>query len=414
MRAIVYPHDLATGGSQLIAIDCAAEVARLGHEVVVVGHPGPLVDRIDLLGLEFVALPRPRLRPTPSIVSALRREVRRRGIDVVHGYEWPPTLEALLATSGTRAAACSTVLSMSVAPFIPTHVPLTVGTEQIRDVELARGRRDVELIEPPVDTRLDSPDVDLPLEQFADRWGIDRRALTLVTVSRLVAEMKLEGILTAVDAVGRLARGRNVQLVVAGGGEAADRVGERAAAVNDALGRRVVVVTGELAAPRPAYAVADVVLGMGSSALRGMAFGAPLVVQGVGGYWELLTEESLPTFLRQGWFGKGPGAEGAVDRLTDILAGIADDEALRRRLGALSLRTVRDRFSLAAAARRLVALYERAAEADAHRSAGGTLRSTGGAAGRFLLHQLRTGAERMTGRAATEDFNSRPTLGRAR
>jgi hypothetical protein len=160
--------------------------------------------------------------------------------------------------------------------------------------------------------------------------------------------------------------------------------------------------------------VADVVLGMGSSALRGMAFGAPLVVQGVGGYWELLTEESLPTFLRQGWFGKGPGAEGAVDRLTDILAGIADDEALRRRLGALSLRTVRDRFSLAAAARRLVALYERAAEADAHRSAGGTLRSTGGAAGRFLLHQLRTGAERMTGRAATEDFNSRPTLGRAR
>ena len=67
--------------------------------------------------------------------------------------------------------------------------------------------------------------------------------------------------------------------------------------------RRVVVLTGQLADPRPAYSAADVILGMGSSALRGMAFGKPLVVQGERGFWELLTPDSASVFLRDGWYG---------------------------------------------------------------------------------------------------------------
>ena len=47
-------------------------------------------------------------------------------------------------------------------------------------------------------------------------------------------------------------------------------------------GRQVVLLTGEIADPRPAYAAADVVVGQGGSALRGMAFGKPLVVVGEG------------------------------------------------------------------------------------------------------------------------------------
>ena len=44
MKVLVYPHDLQIGGSQINAIDLAAEVAEHGHEAVVYAIDGPLRD----------------------------------------------------------------------------------------------------------------------------------------------------------------------------------------------------------------------------------------------------------------------------------------------------------------------------------------------------------------------------------
>jgi len=407
MRILTYPHDLTMGGSQLNAIDLSAEMQRAGHEVVVYGQPGVLVDRIRDAGLEFIASPRVRVRPTPAVVADLRRHLRRRSVDVVHGYEWPPTLEAVIAVRGTRTVPVSTVLSMSVAPFIPGYVPLLVGTEQIREAERRAGRSRVGLMEPPVDTRLNSPDVDLPLAGFCREWDLDPLAFTVVVVSRLAHEMKLEGILAAVEAVRSLERRYRVQLVVVGDGPALADVRGHASRANAALGRRAVVVTGELLDPRPAYAVADAVLGMGSSALRAMAFGKPLVVLGVDGYAEPLTESTLPTFLWQGWYGHGPGPAGAADRLARHLERIVRDPDESRRRGELSLRVARERFSLRDAAARQLEFYERArggAPED------GPLRRLGSDAASLLglvRHEALVRADRWRGRGSVEDFNSR-------
>ena len=40
MRIVVYPHRLEIGGSQINAIELAAAVRDLGHEVIVFGQPG--------------------------------------------------------------------------------------------------------------------------------------------------------------------------------------------------------------------------------------------------------------------------------------------------------------------------------------------------------------------------------------
>lgn len=410
MRILVYPHDLAMGGSQINAIELAAQVRDLGHEVVVYGQPGVLAGRIADAGLELVTSPRVRRRPTPGIVRSLRREIRARGIDVVHGYEWPPTLEAVLATWGTAAVPVSTVLSMSVAPFIPAGVPLMVGTEQIRAVELARGRSVVELMEPPVDTLLNSPDAGLPGAELARRWDLDPEAFTVVTVARLVEEMKLEGILTAIRAVQRLAPRHRVQLVVVGGGPAEGQVRGLAREVGAALGTRAVVVTGELLDPRPAYALADVVLGMGSSALRGMAFGKPLVVQGIDGFWQPLTDETVETFLWQGWYGTGHGTDDATDRLAGILTALIEDHRLRARMAELSLSTVRERFSLTAATHRQIEVYDRALRARGATPLARRLGSGLAAAAGFARHEGRRAVERVRGHGPAEDFNSTPAL----
>ena len=405
MRILVYPHDLNMGGSQTNAIELAAAVTRLGHECLVFGRRGTLCARIEELGLEFIESPDPGRRPSLRIARALRRVAEERVIDVIHGYEWPPGLEAAMATErlpGT-AAVC-TVMSMAVAPFIPSWMPLVVGTQQISAAEQSAGRTNVTLIEPPVDLQHNGHLDPAVVERFRQDWDLDPLPL-VVSVSRLVPELKSEGILTAIRAVQTLDAARPFQLVLVGDGRARTQIEQLAEETNARLGRRAVVLTGELADPRPAYASADVVLGMGGSALRSLAFGKPLVVQGEQGYFRTLTRESVDEFQWQGWYGIGAGSERGLEVLESELGGLLADPGRRHELGAFGRRLVED-FSLDRAALRQLTIYRDAYAARAGQKR--QLAAAGRSFARLADYHVKQRADRWLGRQRADDFNARP------
>lgn len=407
MRVLVYPHDLGIGGSQINAIELAGAVQTMGHETIVFGRPGPLVEKIRGLGLEFVAAPTTGRRPSIAAARALASLAQQRRIDVLHGYEWPPSLECYLAARRLpRVAAVSTVMSMAVAPFIPKHVPLTVGTHQIAEAEAGAGRSAVNVLEPPVDVDANRPGLDLAQGELRRMWGIADGGFVVAVVSRLARELKLEGILSAMDAVASLPVTMRVCLLIAGDGPARAEVSERAEQINILTGWRTVVLTGELADPRAAYDMADVCIGMGGSALRALAFGKPLVVQGEAGFWELLTPSSLETFLWQGWYGVGSGQAGGASALRRILFEILPAEVLRAELGGFGRRVVEHRYSLRHAAEAQLDIY-RAALDPASSSRTAYVRELE-AAGHFLRYKGCRLRARLTGRGTADDFNARP------
>jgi glycosyltransferase involved in cell wall biosynthesis len=408
VRVLVYPHTMEIGGSQLNAVEIAAAVRDRGHDVTVVSRPGPLVETVRALRLPHVTLdPRATRTLSTRALGHLTSLARERSIDVVHGYEWPPGVEAIL---GPRlrlgVPVVCTVMSGTVAPFLPRTLPLIVGTEELRRYEESAGRPLVRLLEPPVDVRANAPAYQAG--SFRADLGLDPDVPLLAIVCRLVP-MKLEGVLSACDAVGELAAaGTPVQLVLVGDGPARPAAEEAAAKANARAGRRVVTLAGEMFDPRPAYAAADVVLGMGGSALRGMAFGKPLMVQGVGGFWKLLTPESAPLFLAQGWGGtchdadwRGAGAA----RLIAILPLLLDDPATRARLGKYGRSLVTDRFSLDHAAAIQEEVYSLATQTTARpgqaQLAMEALRTGQGA----WLHKARRRWQRWRGTVDIEDFN---------
>jgi hypothetical protein len=117
-------------------------------------------------------------------------------------------------------------------------------------------------------------------------------------------------------------------------------------------------VTGLVMDPRPVYDAADLVLGMGSSILRGLAFGKAAIVQGERGFWEQVDASSIPMFLQQGWCGLGNGDDGAP-RLAHLVESLAADPDRRASNGALGRHLIVDCFSLTGAAAQLSALYWR-------------------------------------------------------
>ncbi|MBK4348514.1 glycosyltransferase family 4 protein [Lacisediminihabitans changchengi] len=414
MRIVVYPHDLGIGGSQLNAIELAAAVRDLGHEVIVFGPPGALEQRIAELGLEFVPAPKPGKRPSPTVARALAELIDDRGIELVHGYEWPPALEAALAARmRPGVVSMSTVMSMSVPGFIPRTQPLVVGTEQIADAEHRRGRRGTMVIEPPVDLSINNPTVAVGTDDFRLAHGLDPSRATIVSVTRFAHELKLEGTLAAIDVVSEIARdsAHPPQLVLVGDGPARDEVEERIRLAEQRTGMSVVTLTGQISDPRPAYAAADIALGMGGSALRALAFGKPLVVQGEGGYWKLLTPESLDEFLWQGWYGVGADAATGADDLDAILRPLLSDPARQVELGAFGLETVTGRFSLTAAGGRQEQFYRDALQQRP--SVARVAVADFAALARYSTYYLGKRMRRALGREQADDFNARPVAGRA-
>ena len=389
------------GGSQLNAVELGGAVRDLGHEVLVMSEPGPLVDTVAALDLEHLPIPLNRRRPSPEVIRALVEQVRRRGVDVVHGHEWPPALEAYLGP-GLRLGVptVATVMSAAVAPFLPRNVPLVVGTEQLRREVIETGYRQVTLIEPPVDLTANSPAFDAG--DFRARHGLDPDRLLAVVCCRLVRELKLEGLLVACDAFGELVRdGQAVQLAIIGDGDARDEVIEHAARANAVAGRTAVVLVGQLADPRPAYAAADIVLGMGGSALRGMAFGKPLVVQGERGFWKACRPDTVDEFLTGGWYGLADGT-GGIDRLKTELKPLLAHPGHRTAMGAFSRTLVVERFGLSSAAQVQVKIYQQAVAAPTSAHPADLARL----AGFLTIYKVRRRLARRAGNQVTDDFNA--------
>lgn len=359
MKILVFAHRLELGGTQVNAIELAAALRDLhGHEVVLFATPGPMVDLVKEKGLRLRPAPDARFHPSPSRMRALREVVRQERPDLIHVWDWWQCIEAYYAVHLLmRIPIVVTNMTMDVTRLLPKALPTTYGTPELVHKARATGSRRVELIVPPVDVRHNAPDV-VDVRPFRKRYGIEDGSITLVTVSRLAHAMKAESLFRTVEVVRTLGRDLPLQFVIVGDGEARPKLERLAKEINMELGRPAVVLTGALFDPRPAYGVADIVVGMGGSALRGMAFGKPVVIVGEQGFSAPLIPATAESFYYKGMY--GVGVVGGDDRLGAHIRWLAEHRDQRRMLGEFSRQFVLRHFSLDAVSTRLAEFYHAA------------------------------------------------------
>lgn len=362
MKILVYAHQLVMGGTVVNAVDLAAALRDLhGHDVVLFASPGPLVSLIREKGLRYIPAPDARFHPTPALVRALREAVRIERPDLLHAWDWWQCIDAYYSVHlPMRVPMIVSDMTMEVTRLLPKGLPTTFGTPELVDRARAMGRRRVELLLPAVDVHQNEPGAADP-HPFRERCGIEVSHTTLVTVSRLAEYLKSESLLRTVDAIRTVGRDLPLKYVIVGDGTLRGRLERLAAEVNAELGRPAVVLTGALLDPRPAYAAADIVVGMGSSALRGMAFGKPAVIVGEQGFSAPFTPETAERFYHTGMYGRGDGNPGSA-RLADDIRGLAAHPNRLPALGDFSRQFVRQHFSVEAVSAGLAELCQRAVD----------------------------------------------------
>lgn len=340
MKLLVLAHRLELGGTQVNAIELAAHLRdRHGFDVTVHATEGPALELLRNKQLAYVPAPDVRLHPSPARMRRLRRLVRDLQPDLIHAWDWWQGLEAYWSVHlPARVPLVITDMMMSLTRVLPRHVPTTFGFEGLRQQAEHAGWQRTHLLLPPVDPHANAPGV-ADGHNFRAAHGVAPEEIAVVSVSRLADFMKSESLQRAIAVMRTLGRALPLKLVIVGEGAARPRLETLAAAVNAELGRAAITFTGALTDPRPAYAAADIVLGMGGSALRGMAFAKPLIVVGEKGFAHVFSPQSADRFRQTGIYGRGGGSPGNRS-LAAALRMLAKDPALRQQLGAFGRRHV--------------------------------------------------------------------------
>lgn len=367
LKVLVKVNELGLGGTQLNAIDFAWAARAHGVESIVVGYretlpaSGPsLLDIAAERGVPIEVLdqgPRGGYRDRRRRARELAAVADRHRVDLVHAYgAWSARQAYWGPCRFARRPLVITVYEMYLPSSVYRKPQLVVGTTyMLEDHEQSRGN--VVLISPPVDLERDAPG--------RSAGAVVPEALTacdgltkVIIVSRLDDEMKAHGVGVAIRAMGALDRD-DVVLIVVGGGSAEARLREEGAAINDRLGRTAVIFAGAMGDPRPAYDRADVMLGMGGSAARTLAFAKPLVVIGEHGWCDGFSPETAAMLYRLSFWSDEVVVD-AEARLVDTIEPLLDDPEERARLGAFGRQFAESTFGLEAMTARLVATYERA------------------------------------------------------
>jgi len=356
---------LATGGTQrhLQQVLELLDPDRFEAQVFTLRPGGDVEDELRASGVEVESLGLGTRLTSPRSLSAIvgaARELRRRRIDVVHGYQWRPALVGSIVgrmagvrlvlaskrslTGGDRAARVAWRRIAWLAEAV------VVNAEALRvEGELLGMQTSWVLHQNGVDTeRFDLGPADAEAKRAL---GLDPERPVVGTVGRLEARKGQDQLLTATATMRMHADGRAPQVVVVGDGPTRQALEAQARALG--ICEEVRFLGGQ-ADVRPALRAMDVFVlpsreeGMSNAILEAMAAGRPVVATDVGGNGEILADGRTGVLV--------PG--GDCDAMAAAILRLVNDGESGRRLGAAARADVTARFGARASVARLERLYE--------------------------------------------------------
>jgi len=365
---------LATGGTQrhLQQVLGLLDRDRFETEVYTLRSGGEVEQQLRAAGIAVSSLEVPGSLTAPAAVGALLRTARRlraRRIDVVHGYQWRPSLVGALAgrlagvpllLASKRSLTGTDRSALRAWRRIARQVDtVLVNAAALRVEGEAHGMRcRWTLLQNGIDVDAFGVDRATPAAKVALGLASDRPVVG--TVGRLEWRKGHDVLLAAAERW----RTRRIapQLLVVGDGPSGAELRRTASALGIAGD---VHFTGTVDDVRPALAAMDVFVlpsreeGMSNALMEAMAVGRPIVATDVGGNAEVLDGGRLGVLV--------PSDDAMA--LADAVLGLLDDAERAAALGRVAHECVVEKWGARAMVSELETFYRRRLAAHGRRAA---------------------------------------------
>lgn len=366
MKILMATMGLDIGGAETHIVELAKELKHQGHDVAIVSNGGVYVPEITAAGIRHYQAPlhRRSLRSMVRARAVLRDVIRRERPDVVHAHARIP------------AFLCGTLHKRMKFPFVTTAHWVFDASGVLRYLT-NWGERTVAVSED-IKAYL-IREYRLPAEHISVTInGIDTEKFSpQVSGARVIAEFGLNPDKPIVSYVSRMDEDRalvarqliqiapdldravpGVQLLIAGGGNVFDALKAQAGAVNAALGRTCVVMTGPRTDINEIVAAGQVFVGVSRAALEAMSAGKPVIVAGNEGYQGLFGPDKLAEAQAGNFCCRGLPHSDPRILLADVVSALSLSPEERAEAGAYGRQVIFDHYSVHRMAGDCLAMYD--------------------------------------------------------
>lgn len=366
MKILMATMGLDIGGAETHIVELAKELKHQGHDIAIVSNGGVYVPEITAAGIRHYNAPMHR-RSLQSMLRSrtiLQDIIRRERPDVVHAHARIP------------AFLCGTLQKKLDFPFVTTAhwvfdasgalryltnwgqrtvaVSEDIKAYLIREYHLPAEHISVTING--IDTEKFSPTVSG--ERIISEFGLDAGKPIVSYVSRMDEDRALVArqLIQIAPDLDRAIPG--IQLLIAGGGNVFDELKAQAEAVNAALGRACVTMTGPRTDINEIVAAGRIFVGVSRAALEAMSAGKPVIVAGNEGYHGLFGPDKLAEAQAGNFCCRGLPASETQTLLRDVLSALSLPAQEQAQIGAYGRQVIFDHYSVRRMAGDCLAMYD--------------------------------------------------------
>ena len=373
-KILIAAMSLDLGGAETHVVELTRGLLARGHDVTVISAGGVFVEELSAAGAKHYWAPLDKRKPKDmaKALGALSFLIKNERFEIVHAHARIPAFLCGIMRRFYKFRFITTAHWQFDARGLDKKLSnwgehTLAVSDDIRDYLISTYKLPESRITVTVngiDTNKFSPAVSG--DKIRRELEIPGSAPVLMFVGRMdhTESAPTATINALIDGAEELnARVKGLRIVLVGGGTREQEFMEKAAAVNSAVGRNMIILTGKRTDIPDVLAAADLFVGVSRSALEAMSIGLPVILAGNEGYLGLYEEPLLERAVNTNFCCRGE-AKTDTARLTNDIAQFFDGfgkpawDGQAARLGAFGRETVVKYYSVARMVGDCEAVYE--------------------------------------------------------
>lgn len=355
MRILLATMAMDIGGAETHILELAKELKRRKHEVYVVSNGGSYVKELEAAGIEHIWAPlhNKKITNMQKAYRILQRTIQEKQIDLVHSH--------------TRISSflCGRLHKKMGFPFVTTAhwtfkvTPLLKWMTDWGETVIAVSEdikayllRNYPVKEEQIFVTVNGIDTDkfqkgVDTSAIEKEFSLSKEATRIVSISRLDDSRALVArqLVNIAESLSKTIE--HLEIVLVGGGDAFEEIQAEANRVNEAIGRKVVFLTGARTDINQWAACGTIFVGVSRSALEAMACEQPAIIAGNEGYLGIFDANQLAKGIETNFCCRGLPMVTEKDLERDILALLAEPKAKKEEMGVYNRDVVQQYYSVA-------------------------------------------------------------------